>query len=79
MYFYMKDEAAIIAGFANCLGGMLSTVAQEIKLNIRGCKGVTDLKVHKDDNMAKNKDGSVTVPIFISCNIDQSKELHARL
>jgi len=61
MYFYMKDEAAIIAGFANCLGGMLSTVAQEIKLNIRGCKGVKDLKVHKDDNMAKNKDGSVTV------------------
>jgi len=61
MYFFMKDEAAIIAGFANCLGGMLSTVAQEIKLNIRGCKGVTDLKVHKDDNMAKNKDGSVTV------------------
>lgn len=61
MYFYMKDEDAIVAGFANCLGGMLSTVVQEIQVKITPCKGVKDLEVHKDDKKTKNKDGSFTV------------------
>lgn len=61
MYFYMENEEAIVAGFANCLGGMLSTVAQEIKLTISPCKGVTHLQVHKDDNKTANPDGSVSI------------------
>jgi len=61
MYFFMKDEAAIVAGFANCLGGMLSTVAQEIKLTFKACKGVKNLKVYKDDNKKENKDGSISI------------------
>lgn len=61
MYFYMEDEKAIVAGFANCLGGMLSTVAQNIELTISPSSEVSDFVVHKDENVTKNADGTSTI------------------
>lgn len=60
MYYYMENEKSIVAGFANCLGGMLSTVAQDIECTLAACSGVTDFVVRKDDAVI-NPDGSVTV------------------
>jgi len=60
MYYYMENEKSIVAGFANCLGGMLSTVAQDIECTLVACGGVTDFVVRKDDAVI-NQDGSVTV------------------
>jgi len=61
MYYYMKDERSIIEGFANCLGGMLSTVAQDIELTLKPSPGVKDFVVRKDDNVIYHADGSATV------------------
>merc|ERR1719204_2649062 len=63
MYYYMENEEAIVNGFANCLGGMLSTVAQEITLTVQPAVGVTGLKVHKTDHVTQNKDGSIQVVV----------------
>jgi len=63
MYYYMENEEAIVSGFANCLGGMLSTVAQEITLTVHPAVGVTGLKVHKTDHVTQNKDGSIQVVV----------------
>lgn len=60
MYYYMENEKSIVAGFANCLGGMLSTVAQDIEATFMPCTGVTDFLVRKDDANIR-PDGSVTV------------------
>lgn len=49
MYYYMEDEEAIKAGFANCLGGLLSTVAQNIDVSIQFNPALTNCKVHKDN------------------------------
>ncbi len=34
MYYFVKDEEAISTAFADALGGLLSVVAQEIKMTI---------------------------------------------
>jgi len=58
MYYYMENEDSIVAGFASCLGGMLSTVGQNINMTLKPAKGVADFKVHKDDNVTQNSNGS---------------------
>jgi len=63
MYYYMQDEKTIVGGFANCLGGMLSTVAQELAVVVRPGKGVTNLKVHQDEHVTTNSDGSIRAVI----------------
>jgi hypothetical protein len=40
-YYYIKDTSAIKESFADCLGGLLSVVAQNIKLELRLAAGVT--------------------------------------
>jgi len=86
MYYYMENEPAIVGGFANCLGGMLSTVAQELTVTIRaGSELVTNLKVRRDENVTVNPDGSVKVVIgdlqseesqdvLVSCDLAEVKE-----
>jgi len=51
MYYYMKDEETIKGGFANCLGGLLSVVAQDIKVCIEPVNGVSDLIVLGQDHV----------------------------
>lgn len=71
MYFYMQDEESIIEGFANCLGGMLSTVAQEINVTFRPNGDVANFKIHKDDHTTQNGDGTWTVH-FGTCKARRS-------
>jgi len=79
MYYYMRDEAAIKAGFANCLGGLLSTVAQNIEVKFQFNPAITDFGVHKD-NVLMNQTGQARVSfadlqseekrhILVSCNL----------
>merc|ERR1712243_145174 len=49
MYYFMENEAGIKSGFANCLGGLLSTVAQEIEVEIQFNSECKTVKVHKDN------------------------------
>lgn len=79
MYYYMRDEDAIKAGFANCLGGLLSTVAQNINVQLQFNPAITNFEVHKD-NVIMNQNGQAQVSfadlqseekrhILVSCNL----------
>jgi hypothetical protein len=61
MYFFMENEQAIIGGFANVLGGLLSVAAKDIELTLKPENGCGKLDVLKDEDKTVNKDGSVTV------------------
>merc|ERR1719285_471660 len=85
MYYYVENEQAIVEGFANCLGGMLSTVAQEITVTVKPALGIKDLKVHKSDHVTINADGSIQAVIgdiqaeenqdvVISCTLPEIEE-----
>jgi len=85
MYYYVENEEAIVSGFANCLGGMLSTVAQEITVIVKPALGIKDLKVHKSDHVTINADGSIQAVIgdiqaeenqdvVISCTLPEIEE-----
>jgi len=85
MYFFMENEAAIIGGFANVLGGLLSVAAKEIELILRPEGGCSAFEVLKDEDKTVNKDGSVTVRfadlqseesrhIVLKCNLPKLKE-----
>lgn len=85
MYFFMENEAAIIGGFANVLGGLLSVAAKEIELILRPEGGCSGFEVLKDEDKTVNKDGSVTVRfadlqseesrhIVLKCNLPKLKE-----
>jgi len=85
MYYYVENEEAIVSGFANCLGGMLSTVAQEITVIVKPALGIKDLKVHKSDHVTMNADGSIQAVIgdiqaeenqdvVISCTLPEIEE-----
>lgn len=83
MYYFMENEETIKAGFANCLGGLLSTTAQNIELNIQFNPEITEFKVHKDDVVA-NEIGKFKISfadlqseekrhVLVSCNLPKLK------
>jgi len=51
MYHFVENEEMIKEAFASCLGGLLSTVAQEIELKIKFNPEGTNVKVHKDSGL----------------------------
>lgn len=62
MYYYVKDSNAINEGFATCLGGLMSTVATNLKLFLTPLNGAKDIKVLSNfPNTLKNT--SVTIMI----------------
>jgi len=73
MYYYMKDEMAIVEGFANCLGGMLSTVAQDIEVTMVPAPGVADFVVCKTDNVTKTADA--TIVTFADLQAEEKRHL----
>lgn len=84
MYYFMRDEDAIKAGFANCLGGLLSTVAQNIDVKFQFNPEITDFKVYKD-NVVFDQDGRPQLSfadlqseekrhILVSCNLPKLKK-----
>jgi len=54
MYFFMEDEEAIKSGFANCLGGLLTTVALDLEVEIQFNPEVSNGKIHKEGAVQKN-------------------------
>jgi len=46
LYYYIENKEAIPQTFADCLGGLLSVVAQNMVLVVEPCEGVSILKVH---------------------------------
>merc|ERR1712000_197036 len=46
MYYFIENEDSIATAFADCLGGLLSVVAQGIEIKLESCNGVTIEKVH---------------------------------
>jgi len=62
MYYYVKDSDAIHEGFATCLGGLMSTVATNLKLFLTPLNGAKDIKVLSNfPNTLKNT--SITIMI----------------
>jgi hypothetical protein len=45
LYFYIENKEVIADAFIDCVGGLLSVVAQQIKVTIQGCEGVELLDV----------------------------------
>jgi hypothetical protein len=79
MYHFVEDEEKIKEAFASCLGGLLSTVAQEIEMKIQFNPEVTNPKIHKDTGLTE-ENGIYTVKfadlqseekrnVLISCNL----------
>jgi len=48
MYFFMENEESIKSGFANCLGGLMTTVALDIEVSVQFNPECTDGKVYKE-------------------------------
>jgi Mg-chelatase subunit ChlD len=46
MYYYLENNDTIAGSFGDCLGGLLSVAAQNIKLRIEPCSGVTLKTIH---------------------------------
>lgn len=46
MYFFVKNVDEIPVSFADCLGGILTTVAQTMQLNLEGLDGHSIINVH---------------------------------
>lgn len=59
MYFFMENENAIKEGFSTCLGGLLSTVAQNIEFELQFNPELSNVKVH--NNKVKEADGKYKV------------------
>jgi len=49
MYFFMENEDAIKSGFANCLGGLMTTVALNIEVAVQFNPECKDGKIYKDN------------------------------
>jgi len=62
MYYYVKGVDSINEGFANCLGGLMSTVATNMKLRLTPMNGATNLKV-LNDFVVMSKNSILTVNI----------------
>lgn len=45
LYFYIENKEVIADAFIDCVGGLLSVVAQDIKLTVQACEGVELLDV----------------------------------
>jgi len=73
MYFFMEDEKAIIGGFANVLGGLLSVTARDLVLKFIPNPKVKDFRVKKSD-VVKNKDGSFTTR-FSDLQAEESRHI----
>jgi len=54
MYYYVKDVNSINEGFATCLGGLMSTVATNIQLNITPLNGAKNLRILNDFVVTSN-------------------------
>jgi len=83
MYYFMENEAGIKSGFANCLGGLLSTVAQEIEVAIKFNDECKTVKVHKDNVTIRNGIHTVHFAdlqseekrhILVSCDLPKKKK-----
>jgi len=46
LYYYIESKEKIAESFADCLGGLLSTVVQNLTLSFRAEEGVTIKKIH---------------------------------
>jgi len=49
MYFFMESEESIKSGFANCLGGLMTTVALDIEVSVQFNPACTNGKVYKEN------------------------------
>jgi len=57
LYYFVEDEDSIVSAFADCLGGILSVVAQNIKLNITAKDGVKLKKVYEKYKQTEKSKG----------------------
>ena len=58
MYYFVKDIDGVSLAFADCLGGLLSVVAQNIKLDVKAINGceIVSFKTKKEINTIKEKE-----------------------
>merc|ERR1719233_2708283 len=62
MYYFIKDAGAINEGFATCLGGLMSTVATNLHLNVIPLNGAKNVKILNDFAVSKHE-GTVTTKL----------------
>jgi len=55
-YYYVDSARAIAPSFADCLGGMLSVVAQDVTLTLCAKEGIMIGDIHADFNVDRNED-----------------------
>ena len=56
MYYYIENEDKIAESFGHCIGGLLSTAAQGIQLEVQTEDGVTIKKVHTERPVSLSDD-----------------------
>merc|ERR1712166_1060557 len=65
LYYYIENKESIPQTFADCLGGLLSVVAQNMVLVVEPCDGVSILKVHsKVPTKNLNDEGGPETQVF---------------
>jgi hypothetical protein len=62
-YYYIKDTASVKESFADCLGGLISTVMSNVDVNIKCAPCCTIRKLLTKYTSTTQPDGSVTVSI----------------
>jgi len=63
VYFFLKDKDDIPDAFADCMGGLLSVVGQNISLQLKGINGVTIKKIYTKFKTSSDSAGVHTVAI----------------
>lgn len=75
MFYFIQDVDTIPTAFADCLGGLLSTVAQKLKLKITATKGVTIKKVYTHFDVEEVSDGTEYVVSLADVQSEEKKDI----
>lgn len=74
-YYYVDTALAIAPSFADCLGGMLSVVAQDVYLNLHAKNGSSISSIHADFNVDLNEDKTEARIKMRDLSSDSEKEV----
>lgn len=61
LYYFIEDNDSVHSAFADCVGGVVSVLAQATEMKLTPEPGVKIVKVHCRDSSHVHDDGSVTV------------------
>jgi len=62
-FYYAENPDKILTAFANELGGLISTAAQQVKIHLTPAKGVVIREVYNDITVTPGDKGAVTIEV----------------